>query len=193
MPRYTFLTEALHADWPAYPVGHGVDHALDTLCNLPPGARFAAIDDIDRCLLLLDMDHRAPGEADDCHTDHHHVAIWHEDLRALRDQGLAEGFCPAPTAEELCETWCDEAVNMSENLRGKALVRAAAHDWEAVVQEMVGKDEITMGSISTEGLAVTDKGWARHHERLAAFEVAPALATRTAPPGRPGLPRRRRA
>lgn len=68
---------------------------------------------------------------------------------------------------------------MQEDLRGKALVQATADDWEAAARGMDEKDEINMHSISMAGLTVTAKGWKRHHERLAAFEVHPDLERRT--------------
>ena len=175
MPHYLFLTEALHANWPAYPVGHGVDHALDTLCNLPPGTRFTAIDDIDQCLLLLAMDHH---KADEYNADHHHAAVWHEDLRLLRDQGLVEGFRKPLSAEELQDVWCEQAMKNPVDLRGPALVRAVTFDWDGMLQEEAEKDEITMHSTSEAGLTVTPAGWKRHHERLSTFEVHPNLESR---------------
>ena len=178
MPHYLFLTEALHADWPAYPVGHGLDHALDTLCNLPPGTRLTAIDDIDQCLLLVAMDHRKQDEADEYHADHHHTALWHDDLRALRDAGLVEGFREPLTADELQDVWCEEATKLPEDLRGRALVRAVTYDWDGLLQEEAEKDELTTHSIKPTGLTVTPAGWKRHHERLSAFEVHPDLESR---------------
>ena len=177
VPNYPFLTEALHADWPAYPTGHGVDHALDTLCNLPPGTRFTAIDDIDQSLLMVAMDHLEPDEANEYHPDHHHVALWHEDLRLLRDMGLAEGFSE-PTADELRDEWADFAMGQPKDRRAAAWLNAMECDWKGLLRKEAEKDEITTGSISRSGIAVSPAGWKRHHERLSALEVHPDLEPR---------------
>ena len=181
MPGFPVLIEAIHADWPAYPAGHDVDPALDALCTLPPGTRFAAIDDIDQSLLLVASDHRKPGEADEYDPDNYHAALWHDDLRALRDQGLVVGFREPLTAEELKDVWCEEGMKLPEDLRGRALVRAVTFDWDALLREEADKDEITTSSVSREGLVVSPAGWTRHNERLSACEVHPDLQRRALP------------
>jgi hypothetical protein len=70
---------AIHADWPIYPVDHGVANALRGLASYPLGTRFRLIDDIDRCALLVAEDFLIPNtEVSD--SRNWHVAVWHEDL-----------------------------------------------------------------------------------------------------------------
>jgi len=76
--------EVLHADWPAYPRGHGREALLDALAEYPPGTAFFKVDNIDMCTLFAVG--RQPENAKTAKTLPH-VAIWDEDLRlgARRD------------------------------------------------------------------------------------------------------------
>src|SRR5262249_35060443 len=44
--------EILHADWPAYPRGHGIRSTLNALAEYPRNTRFFPIDNIDQCTLF---------------------------------------------------------------------------------------------------------------------------------------------
>ncbi len=182
MSFHKIVFESLHADWPVYPANQGMDRALDTLCKLPPGTRFSGADDIDQCLLLVARDHLSPGhEADPYHPDHHHAAVWHEDLRLLRDNGLVQGFGKPASAEELRDQWAELASELPEDQRGAAWVRAMAFDWKGLLEEEAERDEITLRSISEVGLTVTPKGWARHRQQIRMFEVHPDMERRVLP------------
>ena len=84
---------AIHADWPIYPEEHGWELALLWLTAFPQGTSFKRIDDIDRCNLFMA---RLKGSnlADPFDERNLHVAIWHEDLLALRERGFIEGVSP---------------------------------------------------------------------------------------------------
>jgi hypothetical protein len=160
MPGYQFTSEAIHADWPIYPAGHGPDCALETLCCFPRGTHFRAIDDIDRCLLLIAVEqiHRRHA-AEEYSERHHHVALWHKDLRLLRDEGWLDGFKPHPTAEELQQYWVTVAESMPTGVRAAAVDHAKAFDWEGASRDAAEQDEVSSAMIVKEGLSVTPAGW----------------------------------
>lgn len=81
---------AMHADWPTYPEEHGADIALLWLTAFPKHTAFKCIDDIDQCVLLL-ADEKVAEHKDLVSPRNLHVAIWHEDLLALAQQGYIEG------------------------------------------------------------------------------------------------------
>ncbi len=80
---------ALHADWPAYPAEHGWGVALRSLGSFPSGTRFVRVDDIDQCVLFV-VDGSNQGR-DQFDPDGFHVAVWHDDLIDLAEQGLISG------------------------------------------------------------------------------------------------------
>ncbi|MBI3611154.1 MAG: hypothetical protein HY204_10705 [Nitrospirae bacterium] len=78
--------EILHADWPAYPRGHGITITLRVLAEYPRDTEFFSIDSIDQCTLF------AVGEKpkqDPYGLQHLHVAVWDDDLRACASAGYA--------------------------------------------------------------------------------------------------------
>ncbi|WP_262391881.1 hypothetical protein [Nocardiopsis sp. CNR-923] len=86
------LTLAIHADWPAYPCAPGGLHGLFDLAQFPEGTLFDPIDDIDRCVLFVayKYDPKKPDRPKDPFSvDAYQVAIWHEDLLSLQEQGLS--------------------------------------------------------------------------------------------------------
>jgi hypothetical protein len=92
----------IHANWPAYPCAPGGGHGLFDLAQFPAGARFFPIDDIDRCVLFsaYNYDPKKPGRAKDPKSpDAFQVAIWHEDLMPLQEQGLISGVTPISERE----------------------------------------------------------------------------------------------
>ncbi len=80
--------EVLHADWPAYPQGHGVRTALANLGEFPADTTFFAVDRIDQCTLFV-VGSVLP--KDPYNRTHYHLAIWDEDLRTCLDRGFIEG------------------------------------------------------------------------------------------------------
>lgn len=80
---------AIHANWPAYPNGIGWELALLTLGNYAPGTYFYQVSEIDRCILLLSQD---PLELNNPFDDKYlHVAVWHQDLKELSENGWVQG------------------------------------------------------------------------------------------------------
>ncbi|MFC1918839.1 hypothetical protein ACFLWW_02555 [Chloroflexota bacterium] len=80
----------IHADWPIYPEEHGSDLALVWLTAFPPRTIFKMIDDIDRCNLFLACIENTK-EDKPFDPKNFHVAIWHNDLLFLQDQGYIDG------------------------------------------------------------------------------------------------------
>lgn len=161
MPRYQFNFEAIHARWPAYPAGHGEGYALETLCCFPDGTHFKILDDIDKCFLLVAveyLDGKAKGDL--FAPAHHHVALWHADLRRLRDNGWVAGFRPNPTADELRRYWMSMARDAPEDMRTRLAEHAQDFDWEAVVAEAERVDDLSEQARDPDGLTVTPEGWA---------------------------------
>ncbi|SFP63119.1 hypothetical protein SAMN05660464_3767 [Geodermatophilus dictyosporus] len=87
---------AIHADWPAYPCAPNGAHSLIDLAQYPFGTEFIQLDDIDRSLLF-----HVPSTADGdpWHKDAYHIALWHEDLNWLAEQGYISGASPANERE----------------------------------------------------------------------------------------------
>jgi hypothetical protein len=80
--------EVLHANWPAYPLGHGIVSCLYSLSQYPRDTRFFPIDNIDRCTLFAVG--KKPKQ-DPYGSQHLHVAVWDEDLRKCESSGYIEG------------------------------------------------------------------------------------------------------
>jgi len=80
--------EVLHADWPAYPIAHGVRAALYTLADYPPATRFYSVDNIDACS-LFSVNRKLQTKARN--PEHLWVAVWDEDLRELSGSGFIDG------------------------------------------------------------------------------------------------------
>jgi hypothetical protein len=81
--------EVLHADWPAYPNGHGYKQVLATLAEFPTDVEFYPVDNIDRCTLFV-ADKIPKNEP--YNKNLYHIAIWNEDLRECADRNLIEGI-----------------------------------------------------------------------------------------------------
>jgi hypothetical protein len=88
---------AIHADWPAYAIEHGIRYSLMSLGQFPQGTRFTKLDDIDRCFLFLVGDR--PGVGDPFDESHFHLALWHEDVLALSNAGYVTGATTIPHKE----------------------------------------------------------------------------------------------
>src|SRR5687767_8343696 len=83
----------IHADWPIYPEEEGAGLALAGFTSFPPGTVFKRIDDIDRCVLFF-ADVKHPQHNDPFNEKNFHVAVWHEDLLQLQEDGFIEGVTP---------------------------------------------------------------------------------------------------
>ena len=81
--------EVLHADWPAYPIGHGLRPALQTLAEFPFGTRFWKLDQIDKCCLFI-VGRKPDNDAFASHL--FHVAVWDDDLRDCGRRGYVGGI-----------------------------------------------------------------------------------------------------
>jgi hypothetical protein len=80
---------AIHAAWPNYPSGIGLEIALEALGAYPKGTEFYEIDDIDRCKLLITEN---PVNRKDYYDNkYYHTAIWHEDLVKLKKNEFITG------------------------------------------------------------------------------------------------------
>jgi len=114
--RGTLLT-IHHADWPAYPEGDDFYAPLLQLTAFPPETQFVVVDDIDKSLLLVaDLD--GDGKVDDpLNEQHFHIAVWHEDLRSLYEQGMLGGVRPASEREWVREYWKSMKERLSEGGR----------------------------------------------------------------------------
>jgi hypothetical protein len=77
--------EILHANWPAYPTGHGIKNALSVLADFPSNTEFFAIDNIDQCTLFVAGKMPKENEFD---KNLFHVALWDEDLRDMAQKGF---------------------------------------------------------------------------------------------------------
>jgi hypothetical protein len=84
--------EVLHADWPAYPRGHGLRAALSALADFPSSESFYRIDSIDRCSLFL-VGRKPDRNAFDKAL--FHVALWDDDLREGATHQLFAGVTVA--------------------------------------------------------------------------------------------------
>ena len=112
---------AIHAEWPIYPVDHGLGSALRGLASYPLGTRFRLIDDIDRCALLVAEDFLVLN-TNVTDSRNWHVAAWHEDLLEAADAGYVTGV------ERLTEREYDtrRREELREAVRGAA--RSAGAD-----------------------------------------------------------------
>jgi hypothetical protein len=81
--------EVLHADWPAYPLGHGLRAAIATLADYPVQSYFSPVDNIDHCTLFVLGDIPEKNPYDEKFL---HVAIWDEDLIELSQLHLLDGM-----------------------------------------------------------------------------------------------------
>jgi hypothetical protein len=81
--------EVLHADWPAYPLAHGLRAALYTLADYPASTRFFNVDNIDACT-LFSVNRKLLASARN--PEHLWVAVWDDDLKELSRLQLVDGI-----------------------------------------------------------------------------------------------------
>lgn len=178
MPKYSFEMVAIHARWPAYPAGSGPAYALETLCCFPPGTHFTPIDDIDLCFLFSAVEYLDKSHRDDRFaTSHHHIALWHDDLRLLRKRGWLSGFRPDATGHELRSSMLSFVSDADRRAVEEALRN---HDWDEAAT--IEAKELSASKIEPSGLMVTPDGWGAL-EKFAAgsSDVHEHLASRISP------------
>ncbi|MFL6236967.1 MAG: TIGR02391 family protein [Thermoanaerobaculia bacterium] len=141
---------AIHADWPMYPLEHGGSIALESLAAFPIGAEFRVIDDIDQCLLFFVGD---PDEVKNPFEDKYfHVAIWHEDVIELFQNGhikALSGISPDEWIKRSMRAW---SQIMREHL-------SEEDDDFPLPQESDFFDALPLELIRSDGIAVTPLGW----------------------------------
>lgn len=123
--------EVLHADWPAYPRGHGSLAALASFADFPPGTEFRPIDNIDRCTLFLVGRKTVPNLFDRSLL---HIAIWDDDLRELARRGFLQGV--AGLDDDLL-SFPLEHITVTPGGLHAILVSELVHDLEPTILERV--------------------------------------------------------
>jgi hypothetical protein len=81
--------EIIHANWPAYPIGHGVQAAMENLSCFSRDTIFYPIDDIDGILLCINEE---PRMKEPFHPKYYHIALWHDDLHELNRIRIISGI-----------------------------------------------------------------------------------------------------
>jgi len=81
--------EVIHADWPAYPWGHGLGPAIVSLLEYPAQTLFFPIDHIDQCTLFVVGEVPKKDVYDERLL---HIAVWDEDLAELSQMRLLDGL-----------------------------------------------------------------------------------------------------
>lgn len=184
--HYGLSMEAIHADWPTYPTGHGMDIALKTVCLFPPESRLVEISDIDRCSLLL----RAPKPTDPFDSKHRHVAIWHKELIELAEMGLVDGvrgeneYQAALAQHRILEDLVAKGayILMEDGRKEPIRIRdPPAREDYLEAEEADNERPHTHALIHAAGLMVTQKGWAYLEKRCTTRAPHPWYAGRVAP------------
>jgi hypothetical protein len=176
-PGYLGLTSrgvvAIHADWPAYAIGHGAAYALERLGQFPEGTSFFGIDDIDQCVLLR-VGPQHPNKSDFDET-HFHVAVWHEDLLELFSKHWVEGLAGITPRE-----W---AVRRCEELKGVVWQLADGQPIPPPDPEDFEDEQATIAVVSADGMRLTNDGMGELRSILAARppSLPPPLADRVEP------------
>jgi hypothetical protein len=86
------------------------------------GTRFDPIGEIDRCVLLVayNYDSKKPNKPEDPFAPGaFQVAIWHEDLLALREEGLIRGVTPISEREWQLRRRLDFGLRWGEKILTK--------------------------------------------------------------------------
>jgi hypothetical protein len=184
---------AIHANWPAYPAEHGGAVALVSFGNFPRGTKFIAIDDIDRCVLLLAQG-QTGFEEQPLDTRNFHIAAWHEDLLELASRGLVSGV---HAVTELTWRWNQHrnAVGL-EPIRSSQEAEAAAGEVPALLAPLddgsyrrlpfpsadTSDDEDLEWVATDKSIGLTDVGWKELESLLGGNVAVPsALASRVEP------------
>lgn len=88
---------AIHADWPAYPIGEGWQATMIAFASFPRRTAFMVEDDIDRALLFRGIPPGGWGSRSV--PDYAYVAAFHEDLLDLAERGSLSGIEPVSERE----------------------------------------------------------------------------------------------
>jgi hypothetical protein len=150
-----FGIEVLHADWPAYPAGHGRNTAIKALAVFPSDVRFIQIDDIDQCLLFVATGSGSCLDPKGDLTDPKwfHVAVWRDDLNELHKQGLISGVSQI-TAYEAALRYYERHKDLYVRFNGELRPLNLPYPQP----EQFDEDEPTVAQISAQGIAVTAAG-----------------------------------
>jgi len=123
--------EVLHADWPAYPVAHGLWPALQTFAEFPLGTRFWNLDQIDQSTLFFVGDKRPT----DAFAPHFlHVAVWDDDLRVCNRRGYVAGI---QDNEGTDLYFPDGPMTLTEEGAHASLIRELTQDVDATLLSKV--------------------------------------------------------
>jgi hypothetical protein len=180
-PGYLGLTSEgvvlIHADWPAYAIGHDWKYGLVNLGQFPPRTRFTLIDDIDQCFLFV-----VPGRKPIAYKFDDklfHVALWHEDVLDLFHRGYLAGGS--------LKSYRDWAVRAAKELEGliKRLVDEAGKGVYGPVPipspDHYTDVEAVRGLLSDDGMKLTASGLAVLDKVLLEEKqlIAPEIQSRT--------------
>jgi hypothetical protein len=170
MPKYQFDLEAIHADWPAYPSGHGQEYALETLCCFPQGTHFRDIDAIDECLLMVAVEYMDSNQQSSVHPNHFHVAVWEKDLRAMKNAGWASDFF---TSDQIRQQHLANTKWMQPEHQKQAIESIESSAWEGIVES----EPISL-IIPDQGITVSPLGWSAVTQVMKWPETIPHFAKR---------------
>lgn len=178
---YEYGFEAIHADWPCYPAGHGCEIALFSLCFFPSGTHFEVVDEIDQCLLLMAREYmHSPSSKDLFSPQHFHVAIWHEDLLQMRDAEWVDGFYIFETGDQYRSFILAEYVNkLPDPLKKKNIEFInTVDDSKWLERAQKANQEI---NLTEYGLSVTEVGWTQIDQIIDSEKISVTLRNRTDP------------
>ncbi|WUH98833.1 TIGR02391 family protein [Spirillospora sp. NBC_00431] len=177
----------IHADWPAYPCAPGGGHGLFDLAQFPKDTLFEPLSDIDRCVLFsaYNFDPKKQGPpGDPWSRDTFQVAVWHEDLIALEEQGLIRGVTPISEREWRLRQHVEAGWKWGRKLYTEKEGEFLPVDWPELPpsrpdDEMFGHD-LDYPAFEHEGrdslVSITPSGWDLVTQELAAsLEVPTSL------------------
>ncbi|MFD5517867.1 hypothetical protein [Streptomyces sp. NPDC127066] len=182
----TFIL-GIHANWPAYPCAPGGLHGLFDLAQFPEGTLFDPIADIDRCVLFIayKYDPKKPERPNDPFSvDAYQVAIWHEDLLSLQEQGLISGVTPISEREWQLRRRVEFGWRWGRKLHGKDDQRnVTGDDWPALPEAphpddmYFGTDPYDYPAFERDGVdssvTITETGWQLVTQQLASAVELP--------------------
>jgi len=142
---------AIHADWPAYAVEHGLGYSLLSLGQFPPGTKFSLIDDVDRCFLFVEGE--PVSESGPLPESRFYVALWHEDVKELAKSGFIFGAENVPYAE-WAKRRAAELVGMYWQHPDGTIRQVPLPD-----PDDFSEDEATRVAVKSDGLRLSESGY----------------------------------
>lgn len=137
---------AIHADWPVYPAGHGIEESLWSLGQFPQQSVFSRIDNIDGCWLYVLAD--ATTKADPFSDTRFHVALWEEDVNDL--------FEGAFVASNGSDDWFAEAARLRLTTAGWREVDTLASSERVVLHSLILERAVPIADIGHYDAAVRE-------------------------------------